>query len=226
MVYESHNRLRLARIAAGFSSAAEFARAHRLSEETYRSHEGGRRGLTVAAAKQYGRLLGVSQAWLLTGSGEMKVGKPIGVEPADISGIMVRGFVQAGYWREVAELTQDDWYMVPMPSEDARYPGMELFGLEVRGTSMNKVFPEGAIIACISLVGKSMKIPDGKYVVVQRTTPGGEVEMTVKQFQRDELGRPWLWPRSDDPEHQTPVRADFGDEISIVALVVRSSIPV
>ena len=226
MSSESNDRLRQARKEAGYTSAAEFARAHRLSEETYRSHEKGRRGLTVSAAKQYGRILGVSQAWLLTGMGEMKSGEPEGVRPVDVSGIMVRGFVQAGYWRESAELPSDDWYMVPMPSEDPRYPGIKLFGLEVRGTSMNKVFPEGTIIACISLIDNPMKIPDGRYVVMQRTTPGGEVEMTVKQLQRDQSGRPWLWPRSDDPEHQTPVQADFGDELRIVALVVRSSVPV
>jgi phage repressor protein C with HTH and peptisase S24 domain len=57
MEAEPHTRLRAARIAAGYESAAAFANAHDLTEATYRSHENGSRTLTIDAGKQYASLL-------------------------------------------------------------------------------------------------------------------------------------------------------------------------
>lgn len=63
------DRLRVAREKAGYDSAAAFTEAHGITESTYRSHENGTRGLTMAAAKQYAPLLGVEWLWLLEGTG-------------------------------------------------------------------------------------------------------------------------------------------------------------
>jgi phage repressor protein C with HTH and peptisase S24 domain len=63
-------RLRLARLRAGYPSAAAFASAAGLTESSYRSHENGTRGLTPSAAALYAARLGnCSAAWLLTGEG-------------------------------------------------------------------------------------------------------------------------------------------------------------
>lgn len=64
---KEHDRLRQARINAGFKSAAEFADHFDLPEGTYRSHENGVRGMTRHVIKRYADLLHVSVDWLLTG---------------------------------------------------------------------------------------------------------------------------------------------------------------
>lgn len=60
-----NDRLKRSREKAGFGSAAEFAKRYDLTESTYRSHENGTRELTMGAAKQYGRLLGIPWGDLL-----------------------------------------------------------------------------------------------------------------------------------------------------------------
>ncbi|MGA1800212.1 helix-turn-helix transcriptional regulator [Sphingomonas sp. 4RDLI-65] len=59
------DRLRLARERAGFSSAADAARAHRWSEGAYRHHENGTRNYPTKTAEDYARAYGVSASWLL-----------------------------------------------------------------------------------------------------------------------------------------------------------------
>lgn len=54
-------RLKAARVAAGYKFASKFADAFGFTESTYRSHENGTRGLDVATARQYAAKLGV--AW-------------------------------------------------------------------------------------------------------------------------------------------------------------------
>jgi len=61
-------RLIQAREAAGFTSAAHFARTHGLSEATYRAYESGTRGLKPAVAERLAGLLNVSASWLLLGT--------------------------------------------------------------------------------------------------------------------------------------------------------------
>jgi SOS-response transcriptional repressor LexA len=72
---EAAKRLRAAREAAGYKTAAEFARDHEFPEVTYRSHENGTRTLTIPAAKAYAKALGISWQWLM-------FGEEIGVKPA------------------------------------------------------------------------------------------------------------------------------------------------
>lgn len=63
-------RLRLARTAAGYRTAKEFAASHGVPQPTYALHESGERGLRADVADRYASLLGVSTAWLLTGDGQ------------------------------------------------------------------------------------------------------------------------------------------------------------
>jgi len=64
---EMSERLRSARIAAGFSSAADAARALGLRPSTYSAHENGQNNFDPSDAEQYGQRFGVRAAWLLTG---------------------------------------------------------------------------------------------------------------------------------------------------------------
>lgn len=64
-----HERLRRARIDAGYETAAEAARALGWNVNTYTSSENGTRGLTQQKALDYSRAFGVGLEWLMTGRG-------------------------------------------------------------------------------------------------------------------------------------------------------------
>jgi phage repressor protein C with HTH and peptisase S24 domain len=63
---QPHDRLRQARMAAGFHKAADAARALSVREPTYSAHENGSRKFKYEDAEKYGRKFGVRAAWLMT----------------------------------------------------------------------------------------------------------------------------------------------------------------
>jgi phage repressor protein C with HTH and peptisase S24 domain len=68
-------RLRWARQAGGYSSAAVFARTAGISEVTYRAYENGTRNLPEDAARLLAQKLGVNWLWLFAGEGEPRPGR-------------------------------------------------------------------------------------------------------------------------------------------------------
>ncbi len=66
---KAYERLRTARIAAGFKTARAFCEKNAISISTYSLHEAGKRNLKPKVAKKYADLLGINDVWLLTGSG-------------------------------------------------------------------------------------------------------------------------------------------------------------
>tara|TARA_Y100000310_G_scaffold207333_1_gene207832 strand:+ start:1862 stop:2521 length:660 start_codon:yes stop_codon:yes gene_type:complete len=142
--------------------------------------------------------------------------------PLPVGRTPIVGIVEAGAWRVVVE---DD----SAPTEsveafpDARYPGIERFALRVRGPSMDKVFPDGAVVTCVKLIDINRNPLDGEYVVVHRRRPGGLTEATVKQCIRKN-GKVYLWPRSSHPDHQQPLDIESSGEdedVLIQAAVIR-----
>jgi phage repressor protein C with HTH and peptisase S24 domain len=67
MKKDPHDRLKEARIEAGYSSAAEAATALDVATSTYTSHENGTRGFGVDDAVKYGKKYKVNPVWLLFG---------------------------------------------------------------------------------------------------------------------------------------------------------------
>lgn len=68
------DRLRAAREAKDFKSAADAARALNISYATYAGHENGSRGFG-GNIDRYAQFFGVRAEWLRTGNGPMKPGK-------------------------------------------------------------------------------------------------------------------------------------------------------
>lgn len=62
-----HDRLKRARLEAGFETAQQAADAFGWTPVTYRAHEAGERGFKLAAASNYAMAFGVSGGWLLFG---------------------------------------------------------------------------------------------------------------------------------------------------------------
>jgi hypothetical protein len=64
-----NQRLKQARIAAGFASAVDAADALSIPRSTYIGHENGHRGFPAARVPQYAKKFKVSEEWLLYGKG-------------------------------------------------------------------------------------------------------------------------------------------------------------
>ena len=147
---DPHERLREAREAAGYESAADAARAMGMRPETYHRHENGSNGL-ARAGERYARFFRVNLEWLLTGRGE-KRGRKIGVP--------LVGKVGAGDVRPIAEAVTDgpiDW--IELPDDN------EVWALEIEGDSAAPRYRPGDML----LVDREPVEPDrmlGRYCVL------------------------------------------------------------
>ncbi|WP_209978741.1 LexA family protein [Azospirillum picis] len=132
--------------------------------------------------------------------------------------VFVVGAVQAGHWVEAVEWNRDEWYSVSLPPHP-QYPEIKRFGLEVRGPSMNRVFPEGSVVECIRFEDLGEEPQPNDYVVVERHRADGCIEATVKKLvvMDDE---PWLVPESDHPAFQRPIKLRNGHEDDVETVVI------
>jgi len=140
--------------------------------------------------------------------------------------IRVIGFLQAGTWQEAVEWHPDDYYEVPV--FDARYPPDGLYGLEIRGDSMNLVYPEKTVVVCRADDPVNELPPINRNVVVQRRDKTGLFEATVKRLESDEQGRGWLIPQSTNASHKPipyKTNGDGDDDTQITGIVIASYRP-
>ena len=141
-----------------------------------------------------------------------------GLQPITL-GLKLRvvGCVEAGVFRETNEFPEDDVYEISIPTP-RNPPRGKAFGLEVRGTSMNQFYTEDSVLVCVRLSELERDLRDGDHVIVYRKKDD-QYEATCKEL-RIADGQPWLWPRSNDPQHQAPVQINDDDEIEIYAVVI------
>jgi SOS-response transcriptional repressor LexA len=197
---EVSERLRRAREAAGYESARAAADAIGIPTATYTQHENATRGLPAGKARLYAQAFSVTPEWLLYGRGDQ--GAPVAEPLAPARRVPVRGVVQAGAWSEIGvEEAPIDWTYF----EAREYQRAQLFALDVRGPSMNRVFPDGSRVICAQ--PHEAGVRDGDYVAVRRTR-SGLAETTLKQLVVGEDGEVMLYPRSTDPAHQAPLRLE------------------
>ncbi|HCC3261897.1 helix-turn-helix transcriptional regulator [Legionella pneumophila serogroup 1] len=62
-------RLKIVRIASGYSTAKEFTTAFKIPASTYSQHENGKRALSLEHILFYAELLQINHVWLITGQG-------------------------------------------------------------------------------------------------------------------------------------------------------------
>lgn len=137
--------------------------------------------------------------------------------------LYVKGEVAAGVWKDAYENPEDEWesfFGRPDVTADIEHR----FGLRIVGDSMDRDYPHGTIVECVSVFGTAEPVP-GKKVVVVRTNLDGECEATVKELAEVD-GELWLVPKSSNPAHRSFKLGE--DEPGIVetriAAVVVSSI--
>lgn len=126
-------------------------------------------------------------------------------DPPSPTAIWVAGHVQAGNFREAVEWDRSRWYPVDVPVPD-RFRKLAK-ALEVRGSSMNLEYRPGDIIIWVDMLDFRPPRQDD-HVVVYTERTDGQIEATIKEYRVDPSGKRWLWPRSDDPEHQLPLDLD------------------
>lgn len=136
--------------------------------------------------------------------------------------VKVASHVQAGDWAETWEWSDDEQYEVAVPA-DPLLNGFRLYGAETRGPSMNRRYSEGTVVVFTNVIETEESPVPGKRYVVQRTRSDGLMEHTVKLLHRDDDGKYWLIPESNDPLYQAPISIETGivdgDEVRIVGRV-------
>ncbi|MXV43495.1 hypothetical protein GS501_00165 [Saccharibacter sp. 17.LH.SD] len=138
--------------------------------------------------------------------GPPPVGKSLRPVPTSkIRQIEVIGTVQAGMFTEAFEWEASERYLVITPIDDGYPASLRRYGLEVRGESMNKVFPSGSMVSVIDFYELGRPPETGDFVTVHRRDPyGSGFEVTIKALQVRDDGSICLWPQSTDPSFQQP----------------------
>ncbi len=213
-------RLRKARKDARYEDATRAAKAFGWPVSTYLSHENASRGITVDNGRKYARAFRARFQWLYFNEGASHSG-------ATTQEVEVVGFVQAGVWAETNEWAPDEQYSVTVKCSLA-FPDAALTGLEVRGSSMNKVYKEGTVLICISAIEQRVEPVSGQNVIVQRRDKYGLMEATVKELEIRADGQRFLWPRSDDPDYTVPLKwqeTGADNDILVSGIVIQSIRP-
>jgi hypothetical protein len=156
-----YDRLREARVAAGYNDPATAAMALGVPAVTYYSHENGTRGL-VRNARKYAEFFRVSLDWLLTGKGALP----------SRQGLFIAGHVGAGaeIYPETEGASGFAIDYIDAPIQTTR----TAIGVIVRGDSMYPAFESGDVLVydeqrtdVAELIGKRtvVKLSDGRMFV-------------------------------------------------------------
>ena len=186
---EPKDRLRKARLAAGYETPTDAARAIRtINQNTLISHENGNRAISRKAAENYARLFDVQAGWILYGENA--------AEPVEEYRIPMVSMVSAGHLKRQEAVTPTDvekWIRL------SDLPSGDWIALTVEGTSMDRIAPEGSTL----IVNRADDVLiDGKYYVF--ALGGGEA--TFKTYRRNPER---LQPFSTNPDHMSiPVTDD------------------
>jgi transcriptional regulator with XRE-family HTH domain len=227
MADDVNQRLREARVAAGYIAASKAAQAIGVGASTYMNHENGTggRGVPAPALRRYAQFFRVSADWLLTGRGDMRgKGDTTSSNPLlEIKLAPLCGSVAAGAWLDHDDAT--DVIPAPVPYVPTRFPTLSQFAYKIVGNSVDLArLHDGDFAVCVPYWEARRAPVEDDLVIVERRR-GSEIERTCKVLKLTKEGFE-LWPRSSNPKWQAPIvvrqdhLADDGTEIEIVALVI------
>lgn len=223
------DRLREARIAAGYQNAADAARATGVPEPTYNAHENGSRGFKFDRASLYARRFGVSLEWLLSGRGARSAAQPLHTPNVEtvIETRPLAGTVQAGVWQEPFDNGEVDLPQIPIPS-DRLVPGAEQFWFEIVGDSVDLFVGDGGRIFCTAVWDWARDTEDlfrranGKLVVAERRRSDGTFQRTCKRLVVGQ-GKAALHTASRHPrwKNEAPIALnENGDTVDVAIIAV------
>jgi transcriptional regulator with XRE-family HTH domain len=132
----------------------------------------------------------------------------------------VIGRVEAGAWQEHNQWPDSQRYSIAVPLGQ-EYRNRQKFASEVRGNSMNELYPDGSIVVWLPFAMHPESLRPGRKYIVERQR-SGDYEVTLKEYVVDANNREWLNPRSTDPDHQEriPLIQNVNETIRIVGRVI------
>ena len=201
---ELHDRLTWARETAGFKTRSEFARHIDIPVSTYIGYENGSRLINPKLATKLSKHLHIDAGWLLTGIGDARKGSDVTPVTRAVYWAPGVSWVHAGRLGE-ADLNADADYYVPVTTDSDT-----VAAFEVRGTSMNRVAPEGSVI----VVDSAQCMAEDGWAVIALVNN----EVTFKRY-RDTNGPIRLEPDSTD-HHETLYPAEGVEILGRVIQVI------
>jgi len=151
------------------------------------------------------------------------------VEPhtVDVVGLPVLGVIEAGQFRDVTLVSQDEDYPTVNVVRDKRFEGARQYAMRVSGDSMNLRYPDGCYVICAEFGDTGLALNPGLVVHVERSIAGTHlVENTLKEIE-DRNGKRYLAPRSTNPRHK-PIEVNGQDgleELRVRGVVIGSYQP-
>jgi len=167
--------------------------------------------------------IALTQDWMITLGQVYSVSAAEIIERPATTGlrrISVKGAMRAGAWAESHEWPIDDQYEIMIP-DDPALRDVALYAGKVEGHSMNRRYPDGAIIILSRVTQKPGEIVEGRRYHVRQTHADGMTEETIKTLAKDDEGKYWLKPESDHPEHQEwiPLDGKPGTTVTLIGRV-------
>lgn len=146
----------------------------------------------------------------------------LSISKAPTGYVAVIGKVAANTWLSVEDMdfSYDDVEYVPSLPE---HPISHQFGLLIDGNCLNKIANHGDRLICLDVIKSSTDVGPNDLVIVERSRFSGQmVERTAKRIRQTADGYE-LWPESNDPAHQAPIKlngAQEGETIRIIGKVL------
>ncbi|MEO0975995.1 MAG: helix-turn-helix transcriptional regulator [Pseudomonadota bacterium] len=204
-----HERLKEARIAAGFATVQEACEAFGFKYPTYAGHENGQRGMKADAMARYARAYNISVEWLLTG--KKSALSPSSDDPFLTVPIYdIRASAGAGALVEDGTPTGFQPYREQEISRLTRASTTDLTVIQVAGDSMWETLHDGDKVLVDRTVTRIVR--DGIYIL------SFEGELLVKRCQRD-LENGHVIVKSDNPAYDS-FRITDGDRLDVIGRVI------
>ena len=150
-------RLKIARVRAGYQTVRLAADAFGWKMETYKSHETGHNGFENDAGRNYAKAFSVDLAWLMLGEepNEIPIGKTV----------PIMGYIGAGSEIDptVEQIPPEGFNQVEIPFSMPN----AMIGFEVSGDSMLPYYDAGDVVVCFRDQRRNASSYIGKEVAVR-----------------------------------------------------------
>jgi len=213
MIRDPHERLKELRIAKGFATAADAARAYGWAVTTYQAHENGARGIKRDAAERYAKAFGSSAAYVMglsTNTGNSTVAHIVN----PVVNVPVIARASAGAFRYDEGLEEGAILVPAVPHKSV--PAEAQYSVIVDGPSVNLRIPDGAFAICATYDKYPGGAQHGQLVHVVRERSGLH-EHTIKELRFTREGIV-LMPCSSDPRYQEQVTLSSGEDGEVVRI--------
>jgi hypothetical protein len=135
-----------------------------------------------------------------------------GLDPTDATrppappALHVRARACSGLMQATFDLPPHKQSYVHVPVKQAHLAA-GAFGVAVGRPGAERLYREGAVLACLPIHALEGGVRDGMRAILQRTE-AGRAEISVWEF-KIVANEAWLWPHSTHPEHQAPLAVPF-----------------